>query len=113
MKHSASKVLSIAAISAALAGIAGTAMADTKWQQNHPRREQVNNRLANQNRRIHQDVKNGTLTKSQAAALHKNDHQIRREERDMASQNGGHITKSEQRVLNSQGNAVSREIPPK
>jgi uncharacterized protein HemX len=111
--NTSAKVLSTAALTMALAGIAGTAMADTKWQQNHPRREQVNNRLANQNRRIHQDVKNGTLTKSQAAALHRNDRQIRQEERDMASQNGGHITKSEQRVLNSQENAVSREIPPK
>ena len=113
MSRSAIKVVSAAALTLALAGIAGTAMADTKWQQNHPRREQVNNRLANQNRRIHQDVKNGTLTKSQAAALHKADHQIRRDERDMASQNGGHITKSEQRVLNRQENAVSRQIPPK
>ena len=110
MNTSAIKVLSATMV---LAGVAGTAMADTKWQQNHPRREQVNGRLANQNRRIHQDVKSGTLTKSQAAVLHKNDRQIRQEERDMASQNGGHITKSEQKVLNSQENAVSREIPPK
>ena len=113
MSTSAIKVVSAAALTLALAGIAGTAMADTKWQQNHPRREQVNSRLANQSRRIHQDVKNGTLTKSQAAALHKDDRQIRQEERDMASQNGGHITKSEQRVLNRQENAVSRQIPPK
>jgi hypothetical protein len=113
MSTSAIKVVSAAALTLALAGIAGTAMADTKWQQNHPRREQVNNRLANQNRRIHQDVKNGTLTRSQAAALHKDDHQVRQEERDMASQNGGHITKSEQRVLNKQENAVGRQIPPK
>ena len=113
MSTSAIKVVSAAALTLALAGIAGTAMADTKWQQNHPRREQVNSRLANQSRRIHQDVKNGTLTKSQAAALHKDDRQIRQEERDMASQNGGHITKSEQRVLNRQENADSRQIPPK
>ncbi|MDP9014940.1 MAG: hypothetical protein M3O41_20200 [Pseudomonadota bacterium] len=93
--------------------MAGTAMADTTWQKNHPRREQVNNRLANQNKRIHQDVKDGTLSKSQAAALHNSDHQIRQEERDMASQNGGHITKSEQKVLNQQENAVSNSIPPK
>jgi hypothetical protein len=31
----------------------------------------------------------------------------------MASQNGGHITKSEQKVLNSQENGVSKEIPSK
>ena len=110
--HPISKRLSVIIITA-LAGMASTAMADTTWQKNHPRREQVNNRLANQNKRIHQDVKNGTLSKSQAAALHNSDHQIRQEERDMASQNGGHITKSEQKVLNQQENAVSNSIPPK
>lgn len=96
-----------------LAALVGTASADTTWQKNHPRREQVNNRLANQNKRIHNDVKNGTLTKSQASALHNEDHQVRQEERDMASQNGGHITKSEQRVLNQQENGISNQIPPK
>jgi hypothetical protein len=77
----------------------------------HPRREQVNNRLANQNQRIHQEVKQGDLSKAQAAKLHKDDRQIRKEERLMASQNGGHITKSEQRLLNQQENGVSRQIP--
>jgi hypothetical protein len=100
-------------VTAALLGVAGTAGADTAWQKTHPRREQVNNRLANQNARIHQDVKAGTLTKSQAAALHHQDHQVRQEEREMASQNGGHITKSEQKVLNQQENSISREIPPR
>ena len=101
------------AIASALLGLAGSASAETQWQKNHPRRTQVNHRLNNQNRRIHQDVKNGTLTKGQAAQLHQDDHQIRQEERDMASQNGGHITKSEQRTLNQQENAVSTQIPPK
>src|ERR1700686_4159928 len=99
------KLLSATVIPAALAGPAGTASADTTWQKNHPRREQVNHRLANQNKRIHQDVKNGTLTKGQAAALHKDDHEVRQEERAMASQNGGPITKSQQKVLKSPENA--------
>jgi len=92
------------------AGIAGTALADTQWQKDHPRREQVNNRLADQDKRIHNQVKEGELTKSQAVALHKDDHQIRREERAMASQNGGHITKMEQNTLNQQENRVSGKI---
>ena len=91
-------------------GLATTAFADTSWQKAHPRREQVNERLANQNRRIHEEVKEGDLTRTQAAAAHRDDRQIRREERLMASQNGGHITKGEQRVLNHQENAVSRQI---
>jgi hypothetical protein len=107
------KHLGYAAVLVTLAGLAGTASAETTWQKNHPRRTQVNHRLNNQDKRIHQDVKNGTLTKAQAANLHHEDHQVRQEERDMASQNGGHITKPEQRVLNGQENKISSEIPPK
>lgn len=113
MSISNRKPLGYAAAIVACAALVGTASADTTWQQNHPRREQVNNRLANQNKRINADVKNGTMTKSQAAAAHQEDRQVRQEERDMASQNGGHITKSEQRVLNGQENAISKQIPPK
>jgi hypothetical protein len=113
MLNSARKNVSFAAIMVSLAGLVGTASADTTWQKNHPRREQVNHRLANQNRRIHQDVKNGRLTKGQAAALHKDDNQVRQEERDMAAQNGSHITRSEQKVLNGQENGISNQIPPK
>ncbi|HTT04965.1 MAG TPA: hypothetical protein VMF64_06720 [Steroidobacteraceae bacterium] len=83
------------------------------WQASHPRRAEVNARLANQNRRIHADVRHGTLTHSQAHALHRDDHAIRQEERDMAHQNGSHISKPEQRVLNGQENAVSHDIPPR
>lgn len=102
----------IAIIAIALSGLAATANADS-WQQHHPRRTEVNGRLANQDRRIHQDVNNGTLTHSQARALHKDDHQFRQEERDMAHQDGGHISKPEQRMLNQQENGVSNQIPPK
>ena len=110
MLNSARKHLGFAAVLVSLAAHTGTATAETTWQKNHPRREQVNNRLANQNKRIHNDVKNGTLTKGQAASLHHEDHQVRQEERDMASQNGGHITKQEQATLNSQENGISKQI---
>ena len=95
----------------ALAGLATTALADeTQWQKDHPRRTEVNKRLANQDKRIHQERREGELTRSQAAALHKEDRQIRHEERQMASLNHGHITGAEQRALNQQENAVSRQI---
>jgi len=55
-------------------------------------------------------MQGGEMTPAQAAALHMQDHQIRREERIMASQNGGHITRQAQRTLNQQENAVSKEI---
>jgi hypothetical protein len=91
-------------------GIAGSAMAETQWEKNHPRRDQVNDRLENQNKRINKEVKEGEMSKAKAAKLHKEDRQIRREERLMASQNGGHITKQEQKTLNQQENAVSKKI---
>jgi len=105
-----SKALWIAAVGALVVGSAGKAVAETQWQKNHPRRAEVNARLANQNKRINQEVKEGELTKKQAAKLHNEDRQIRQEERDMASQDGGHITKSEQKVLNQQEDAASKQI---
>jgi len=99
------------AIAATLMSVlTGTAFADTPWQHAHPRREQVDQRLANQNRRIHREVREGEMSHAQAARLHRDDRQIRQEERDMAAQDRGHITKSEQHVLNRQENAVSNRI---
>ena len=106
------KIASVTLAVSLLGAAASSAMAtpDTTWQKNHPRREQVNNRLAHQNQRIKTEVKEGEMTKSQAASLHHEDHQIRTEERLMASQNGSHITKQEQRTLNQQESAVSKQI---
>ncbi|HXB45165.1 MAG TPA: hypothetical protein VNV85_13965 [Puia sp.] len=83
---------------------------DSKWQQNHPRREQVNSRLANQNARIDKKVDDGKMSKAEASKLHSEDHAIRKEERSMASKDGGHITKADQNKLNRQENHVSRQI---
>ena len=104
------KVVVLTALVAVFSSAAGSAMADTTWQKNHPRREQVNNRLHNQNQRIKNEVKEGEISKAQAKNLHKEDHAIRQEERDMAKQHGGHITKPEQAVLNQQENGVSKQI---
>jgi hypothetical protein len=95
---------------ALLATSIAAAPAQSNWAQNHPRREQVNDRLQNQNRRINQEVREGEITKGQAQQLHQEDHAIRQEERGMAKLNGGHITGAEQKALNQQENAVSRQI---
>jgi len=86
------------------------AAGETQWQKDHPRRTEVNQRLNNQNKRINAEEKSGQITKAQGAQLHKNDRQIRGEERAMASQNGGHITKTEQKALNQQENKNSKKI---
>ena len=99
-----------------VSGFAQTAAAPTaaasraQWKKDHPRRAEVNARLANQNKRINDKVADGKMSPAKAAKLHKEDKQIRQEERDMAAQNGGHITKQEQAVLNKQENKVSNQI---
>ncbi len=104
------QTLSLSLLIALLGGVAISVQADDTWAKDHPRRAQVNQRLNNQNKRIHQEVKEGDMSKGKAAKLHHEDHQIREEERDMASQNHGHITKQEQKTLNQQENQVSKKI---
>jgi Skp family chaperone for outer membrane proteins len=63
-------VLGIAFVASASSGaIAGN------WGQNHPRREQVNDRLQNQNRRINRELQEGEITQRQAHQLHREDRQ--------------------------------------
>ena len=111
MSRSSRSILKTATAFVLLSGLGGTAMsAETTWEKQHPRRDQVNDRLENQDKRINREVKEGDLTKSQAAALHKDDHKIRQEERDMAKLDHGHITAADQKALDQQENAVSRQI---
>jgi hypothetical protein len=99
------------AIAATLMSVlTGTAFAETPWQHAHPRRVEVNHRLAVQNHRIHREVREGEMSHAEAARLHRDDHKIRQEERDMASQDRSHLTKPEQHVLNQQENATGRQI---
>ena len=111
MFKSVRNVLTVAAATLALTGLATGAFADeTQWQKDHPRRTEVNKRLDNQDKRINTERKEGEITKAQAQKLHSEDHAIRQEERSMASTNHGHITKTEQKALNQQENQVSRQI---
>lgn len=91
-------------------GAAAQASADTVWQQHHPRREEVNNRLANQSHRISQERREGELTRSQARDLRAEDRGIRAQERFYASRDGSHISKAEQLRLNREENRVSHQI---
>jgi hypothetical protein len=111
MLKSIRTAVTAAVAAVALTGLASNALAgETQWQKDHPRRTEVNARLANQNKRINKEVKAGEISKAQAHKLHAEDHAIRQEERTMASTNGGHITKAEQRALNQQENQVSKQL---
>jgi hypothetical protein len=76
----------------------------------HPRVNEVNAREGNQQQRIGNGVKNGTLTAGQASRLEGREANLqKREQSDMAKHNG-HLTKPEQRSLNRQENRISRSI---
>ena len=92
------------------AGLASSALAETPWQAHHPRRAEVNHRLANQNRWINTERRDGQITRAQARDLHAEDRGIRGQERFDASRDHGHITRVEKRQLNREENGVSRQI---
>ena len=102
----------IAAMSVAVvAGGATAALADTPWQQHHPRREEVNHRLDNLNRSIRQERRQGDISGMQAARLHQRAHFIRTQERRLARRDDGHLTRHDQARLNREENGVRRHIP--
>jgi len=96
-------------LATAVAGTTG-ASATTRWQGRHPRRAEVNHRLAHQSHRIAHERREGELTGVQAHDLRAQDRGIRAQERFDASRDGGHITPGEQARLNHEENGVSREI---
>lgn len=103
--------LNLAAVALVTLGLSATsASAETWWQFRHPRRAEVNERLAFQNFRINREVREGEISPWQARRLHREDVAIRGAERAMARYNGGYITRGEQRFLNNQENHVSRRI---
>ena len=104
-------IVALAGMLASGLSYAGDRRADRReWNEDHPRRHEVNKRLNNQNRRIKEGVEDGKLSRGQAQQLHAEDRAIRQQEREDAAQHGGHITKGEQRQLNQEENANSRMI---
>jgi len=76
----------------------------------HPRVNQVNGREENQQQRIGNGVKNGTLTSKQTANLENRETNVQNREKADMAKNNGHLTKAEQNGINRQQNRVSRSI---
>jgi hypothetical protein len=76
----------------------------------HPRVNQVNGRETNQQNRIANGVKNGSLTPQETSNLEKREANVqKREQKDMAEHNG-HLTKAEQKGINRQQNRISKSV---
>jgi hypothetical protein len=82
----------------------------SKFAHQHPRRNEVNKRVANQRARINHGVKSGKLTAQQTRQLKADDRAIKRQEHADVKANGGHLTKPEQKQLNQEENANSTLI---
>ena len=76
----------------------------------HPRVNEVNGREQNQQDRIANGEKNGTLTPGQAAHLENREQRTENQEKADMAANNGHLTKGEQRQLNREQNKTSRQI---
>jgi hypothetical protein len=90
--------------------ISTQSMAQTAPVPDHPRENEVNQRLDNQQARIDQGLKNGTMTGQQAARDEKHDENVAQREAVDESKHNGHITKAEQNRLNKSENKNSKRI---
>lgn len=100
----------VLALASAL-GLSGIASASAAtWDQRHPRRVEVNHRLANQDRRIDRDFREGDISARQAARLHREDRMVHADERFDAHFDRSHLTRADHRSLNQNENGISRQI---
>ena len=70
----------------------------------------IHQRKVNQQDRIGQGVRKGTLRPSETARLERQEVRINREERGMRARNNGHLTRQNRRTLRHQQNRESKRI---
>jgi hypothetical protein len=88
----------------------GTSLAMAQDVPDHPRVNEVNQRLDNQQARINQGLANGTMTGKEAARDESHDANIAKRESADEAKHGGHLTKGEQNRLNRSENKNSGRI---
>ena len=94
------------------AAVSGTALAQSEPAPvpDHPRVNEVNQRLDNQQDRIQKGVADGQINAKQAARDEKHDANIAQRESVDEAKHGGHLTKTEQHHLNKSLNKNSGRI---
>jgi hypothetical protein len=88
----------------------GSSLATAQDVPDHPRVNEVNQRLDNQQARINQGLANGTMTGKEAARDEGHDANIAKRESVDEAKHDGHLTKAEQNRLNKSENKNSRRI---
>ena len=91
--------------------LSSTAVAQVNdYDPGHPRVNEVDQRLNNQNNRIQNGVQDGQMRPGQAARDEKRDARVEHQEQRDEAKNGGHLTKKEQNHLNKELNHDSKDI---
>jgi hypothetical protein len=100
------------AIALAIASLfaVGTSLAQDAPVPGHPRVNEVNQRLQNQQNRIQHGVADGQINAKQAARDEKQDSNIAHRESVDEAKHGGHLTKGEDKRLNKSLNHDSSRI---
>ena len=88
----------------------GSSLAMAQDVPDHPRVNEVNQRLDNQQARINQGLANGTMTGKEAGRDEAHDANIAKRESVDEAKHDGHLTKAEQNRLNKSENKNSRRI---
>ena len=100
----------IALLATGTLAVATGAAAQTTPVPDHPRVNEVNKRIDNQQQRIDKGVANGTITPKQAARDEKHDANIAQRASADEARHNGHLTKKETAHLNRAENRNSRHI---
>jgi len=77
---------------------------------NHPRVDEINKRIDNQEERIARGRKEGKITERQAREERNNLRKINQEKQDMLKMDNGHLTTKDQQILNQQLDQNSQKI---
>ena len=92
--------------------LAGAASAETPFQATHPRRAEVNMRLAKIDQKVTVARSEGRMGPQKAKLIRAEARVIRAHERLDARRHAGRITKVEQRKLNRAENGLVRQVRP-
>jgi hypothetical protein len=103
-------MLKFVVASLAVLVVAAPAMAQNRFQDNHPRRAEVNTRLRVQTHAINDAKRDGEITQEEARDLHKQSIETKKEERTEVKANGGYLTKEQTVDLNKDLNQTRKDL---
>jgi len=93
-----------------LTGALLTGTATMAFAQDPPKEGKIKERKENQQKRIAQGVKSGSLTPKETAHIENNEAKLNKEVRQDSKANGGNLTNKEKTQVNNQQNKLSKQI---